>query len=59
MDEKIEVNLYAPLDGEKRFVGINKGMDEEHNVILEVENKRIKIPKESIGSAKRYFDFNE
>ncbi len=53
----IEVNLYAQIEGSKYYKGINGGIEDEMLTLLLEEDKELKIPVKSIGSAKLYFEF--
>ena len=51
--KKIDVTLYAPIDGEKFFVGELKGRDEK---FLYLENFE-PIPREKIAQVRLHLDF--
>ena len=56
--ERVEVRLFAPLDGAKVFVGTLAGLDDDKNVLLETEAGEKKIPRSQIAAAKTLFDFD-
>ena len=56
--ERVEIRLFAPIDGAKVFVGKLLGLDEEQNVLLETETGEKALPREKIAAAKTLFDFD-
>ena len=57
--ERVEVRLFAPLDGAKVVVGTLAGLDDDKNLLLETEAGEKKIPRSQIAAAKTLFDFDE
>ena len=56
--ERVEVRLFAPIDGAKVFVGKLLGLDDEKNILLETETGEKALPREKIAAAKTLFDFD-
>ncbi len=56
--ERVEIRLFAPVDGAKVFAGTLLGLDEEKNVLLETETGEKALPREKIAAAKTLFDFD-
>lgn len=56
--ERVEVRLFAPLDGAKVIVGTLLGLNDDKNVLLETEAGEKKIPRSQIAAAKTLFDFD-
>ncbi len=50
--EKIQIKLYAPVNGAKTYIGVLNGYDEE-NILVD----DIKIPRKSIAKMNVYFEF--
>lgn len=57
IDNKVEINLFRELDGSKKFEGILKGIDEDRNVKLQVNDNLILIKKSLISLAKLKIEF--
>ena len=55
MGERVQVKLYAPLDGQKVIIGELLGYDEQ-SVTVSAESE-IVIPKKSIAKMNIYFEF--
>lgn len=56
--KKIELSLYAPIDGVKNILGVLEKY--ENNVIyLSVDGKVMEFPKDKVASCKLYFDIAE
>lgn len=55
---KIEVSLYAPIDGKKSFIGILERMEED-TVHLICEGTPLSFPLDKIAISKLYFDFHQ
>ena len=53
MGKEIELSLYKAQDGDKNFVGILKGFN-DNNVEIESINKKLTIARANIASAKLY-----
>ena len=51
--KKIDVTLYAPIDGKKIFVGELKGRDEKFLYLADIEP----IPREKIAQVRLHIDF--
>ena len=56
--ERVEVRLFAPLDGAKVYAGRLIGLDEEKNVLLETATGEKTLPREKIAAARTLFDFD-
>lgn len=56
--ERVEVRLFAPLDGAKVIVGTLAGLDDDKNLLLETAAGEKKIPRSQIAAAKTLFDFD-
>lgn len=52
--KKVQVRLYAPLDGRKNFTGIIDHIDDDH-IVLDVDGEKIKLPLASITKAHLIF----
>lgn len=50
--EKIQIKLYAPIDGAKSYIGVLNGYDEESVFVDD-----IKIPRKSIAKMNVYFEW--
>ena len=50
--EKVEIRLFAPLDGAKVWVGTLLGLGEDQNVLLQVEGGEKVIPRAAISAAR-------
>lgn len=58
--EKVEVKLYAPLDGSKSFIGTLSGLTEEGSVaVLLSDGSERAFPRASVASVKTCADFDE
>ena len=55
-DQKVNVKLYAKLDGKKEFVAVLKQKTEDY-VVLEVENENLKINHKDIAYITPYLEF--
>ena len=53
---EIEVKLYKPIEGNKQIVGILKSFDNS-NVVIEVLEKEISIPRKEISLMKTTFNW--
>ena len=53
---KVEVNLFKPIEKHKQFIGILKSFD-NNSVVIEVENKELKIDRKMISLIKTVFDW--
>ena len=58
LGKMIEITLYAPIDGEKNFIGKLLSSDKE-NICIEKNSEEKVFEKNKISSAKIYFDINE
>lgn len=56
MDREVEITLYQPINDNKYYKGINKGVHEDTLTLL-VDSTELYIPLKSIASAKLYFEF--
>ena len=56
--EKVEVRLFAPVDGSKVFVGILGEIDENGDVPVDVAGTVRRFPRTSIAKIRTVFDFN-
>lgn len=56
--EKAEVRLFAPVDGQKVFVGILRGLDEDGNILLETPDATRHFPRSAVSRAHIVFDFD-
>ncbi len=57
--EKVEVKLYAPLDGSKSFIGTLSGLTESGVVIFLPDGNERTFPRASVASVKTCADFDE
>ncbi|MCR1898109.1 ribosome maturation factor RimP [Irregularibacter muris] len=56
-NHKIEIKLYAPFKGNKKFVGTLIGLENNH-IILDTENQgQYEIPLETASSVRLYVEF--
>ena len=55
-DKKVNVKLYAKLDGKKDFVAVLKQKAEDY-VVIEVENENLKINLKDIAYITPYLEF--
>lgn len=56
LGEKVEVSLYAPVDGKKKYIAVLDEATEEEITLKEGE-KTIKIQLKQIAAAKPYIEF--
>ncbi|MBI5329241.1 MAG: ribosome maturation factor RimP [Betaproteobacteria bacterium] len=54
--ERAKIQLHAPLDGRKRFVGVLRGLEQE-TVQLEMDGVLVAIPLAEVDSARLAPDF--
>lgn len=55
--EKVEVRLYAPMDGKKQLVGVLSGSDEK-SITVTVGDESLTLPKSAVAKAATVFDWN-
>ena len=56
--EKVEVRLFAPLDGAKVYTGTLLGLDDDKNPILDTGSGEKVLPRSAISAARTCFDFD-
>ena len=56
LGEKVEVSLYVPLDGKKKFIAVLIDANEEE-ITLQDGDKTIKIQLKQMAAAKPYIEF--
>lgn len=56
--EKAEIRLFAPIDGQKVFVGILRGLDEDGNILLETAGITRRFSRSAVSRAHIVFDFD-
>ena len=56
--EKVELRLFAPLDGAKVWIGTLLGLDKDGNVLLAIDDTEKAIPRAQISAARTLFDFD-
>jgi len=56
LNQEIEVKLFAPMDGEKEFVGLLTQVKDD-TIVLNINEKDIEIARKDIASAKLHLDF--
>lgn len=56
--KEIDITLYAPLNGEKNFMGVLKSVDNK-NVVIIINEEEITFERNKISMAKIHFDINE
>ena len=56
IENEIEVNLFKPIEGNKKIIGILKSFDES-SINLEVDEKEINIPRKSIALIKTVYNW--
>lgn len=54
--DKVEVNLFAPLDGQKTLVGTLKGLHDD-SIVLEQDGTEVAIPRSKASQVRLYIDF--
>lgn len=54
---KVELRLFAPVDGSRVFTGILVGMDERENVTLDIAGTEKTFPREAVSKVRTVFDF--
>ncbi|MCQ2428933.1 MAG: ribosome maturation factor RimP [Clostridia bacterium] len=54
---KVEVRLFAPVDGSRVFTGILGGMDGEGNITVEVNGTDKVFPRAAVSKVRTVFDF--
>ncbi len=52
---KVQVRTYAPIDGDKEFMGILRGIDGE-DLLLDVDGDTRRIPREKVSRTKLVFE---
>lgn len=55
--EEVKISTYGVIEGQKRFVGILKSVNEEAVVVIAENKKEVNIPLKQIAKAKLYFKF--
>ncbi len=55
--EKVEVRLFAPVDGSRVFVGLLEGLDDEGRVAVRVADTLHTFPRNAIAKIRTVFDF--
>lgn len=55
-DEEVDVRLYRPFEGKKKFVGIIVDADDQ-GLIIQSDGSSLKIPSDAISSVKRMIRF--
>lgn len=55
VDTAIEVHLFRPLEGSKRWQGTLKGLD-NGDIVLQVSGRELRIPRKSASLVKPYLD---
>jgi len=53
----VEIKLFKPFNGQKKYEGILKSFD-ENNVVIEKDMEEISIERQNIGQIKTIFDWN-
>ena len=54
---KVEVRLFAPVNGSRVFTGILCGADEEGNVTVDVNGTEMTFPAAAVSKVRTVFDF--
>ena len=54
--DKIEINTFKPLNGEKKFVGVLKYL-KDGNISIDVDGAEISIPRDQTSQVRLYLDF--
>ena len=57
--EKVEVRLYAPVEGSKSFTGTLLGLTDDGKIAIKTPDGEHVFPRESVASVKTCADFNE
>lgn len=55
--EKVEIRLFKPVDGSKRFVGILDTDDRAEQITVTVGSDSVTVPRAMIAKANVYFEF--
>lgn len=55
-DYKVEIKLYAPINGKKKYIGKLIGLI-DNQINLEINNERIEIPLNAASSVRLYVEF--
>jgi ribosome maturation factor RimP len=55
--EKVELRLFAPVDGSRVYTGILRGLDPDGQVLVEVGGTVRAFPRSSVSKIKTVFDF--
>lgn len=55
--EKVEVRLFAPVDGCRVFTGILQGLDGEGQIVLEIAGAVCTFPRVAVAKVRTVFDF--
>ena len=55
--EKVEVRLFAPVEGSKVWTGILGGLDEEDRIAIEVGDNAYAFERSAVSKVKTIFDF--
>ena len=55
--EKVEVRLFAPVDGSKVWTGALVGLDDDGNVVIEVSGESRTFERSAVTKVRTVFDF--
>jgi ribosome maturation factor RimP len=55
--ERVEVRLFAPVDGSRVWTGVLEGLDPEGNVAVEVAGNRRTFARRDIAKIRTVFEF--
>ncbi len=55
--DMIEVNTFAPIDGQKHFIGMLKSLTSDGNIIIEVDGKELSIERSKASQIRLHIEF--
>ena len=56
--EKVEVRLFAPLDGAKVYAGTLLGLDDDKNIRIDTGSGEKVLPRSAVSAARTLYDFD-
>lgn len=57
--KKVSLSTFGPIEGQRRFKGILKGVEDKKNIKLEVAGQDVSIPHEKVAKAKLVPEFDD
>lgn len=54
--DKIEISTFKPINGQKKFVGVLRGLH-DGNISIDVDGTEVTIPRDQTSQVRLYLDF--